>query len=121
MNILLWGLQAILAFHTIAGAVWKFGNSEQAVPSLKATPHGVWLGLGVVELLVGVALVVPALHRPLAVLAPLAACFIAAEMLLFCIVHSSSGDKTIGPVVYWLVVAAICAFVAYGRFVLAPL
>ena len=25
-----------------------------------------------------------------------------------------------GPMIYWLVVAAICAFIAYGRFVLKP-
>jgi hypothetical protein len=32
-----------------------------------------------------------------------------------------SGDPNYGQIVYWLVVAAICAFLAYGRFVLRPL
>ena len=51
MNILLWVLQILLALHTAIGAVWKFFNSEQTVPSLKAIPHGVWLSLSVIEIL----------------------------------------------------------------------
>ena len=121
MNILLWVLQVLLALHTTAGAVWKFSNSEQAVPSLSAIPHGIWLGLIAVELLCVVGLVIPALSRPWAILAPVAAIVIAAEMLLFCGVHLSSGDPNHGQMVYWLVVAPLCAFIAYGRFVLKPL
>ena len=121
MNIALWVLQGLLAFHTVSGGVWKFTNSVEAVPSLKALPHQVWLTLGALELLVGLAFVVPALHGSLAILAPIAAVCIAVEMLMFSGVHFSSGDKNHGLVVYWLAVAAICAFVAYGRFVLVPL
>jgi hypothetical protein len=121
MNILLWVLQILLALHTTVGAVWKFSNSELAVPSLKAIPHGVWLAMIVLELLCSVALILPALNKPLAMLAPIAAACIAAEMLLFCGVHIYSGDAEYGPMIYWLVVAAICAFIAYGRFVLKPL
>ena len=120
MNILLWTLQILLALHTVAGAVWKFFNSEQAVPSLQAIPHGVWLGLSVVELLLSVGLILPAFSRPLGVLAPIAAICIAAEMLLYTVVHFSSGSAEHGQVIYWLVVAMICAFIAYGRLVLKP-
>jgi hypothetical protein len=35
-------------------------------------------------------------------------------------VHIYSGYAEYGPMIYWLVVAAICAFIAYGRFVLKP-
>jgi hypothetical protein len=121
MNVLLWVLQGLLALHTVMGAVWKFSNSEQAVPSLNSIPHGAWLTLSVVELLCSVGLVVPAVYKPLALLAPLAAVVIAVEMVLFCGVHLSSGDPNHGPMIYWLVVAAFCAFVAYGRFALKPL
>lgn len=120
MNILLWILQILLALHTAMGAVWKYSNSEQAVPSLKAIPHAVWLGLGAFELLLSVALLLPAISKPLAFLAPVAAACIAAEMLIFCGVHLASGDASRGPMIYWLVVAAVCAFIAYGRFVLRP-
>jgi hypothetical protein len=120
MNILLWVLQVLLALHTAMGAVWKFSNSEQAVPSLSALGHGGWLGLAVVELLCAVGLVVPVLSKPLGSLAPIAAAVIAGEMLLFCALHLRSGDPNHGQMIYWLVVAAVCAFVAYGRFVLQP-
>jgi hypothetical protein len=121
MNILLWVLQILLALHTTMGAVWKFSHSEQTVPSLKSIPHGVWLAMSVVELLFSFALILPALHKPLAILAPIAAACIAAEMLLFCAVHVYSGNAAYSPMIYWLVVAAICTFIAYGRFVLKPL
>jgi len=120
VNILLWVLQILLALHTLAGALWKFSKSEQVVPSLRAIPHGAWLALSVIELLLSVALVLPAVSRRFGILAPIAACCIAAEMLLFCAVHLSSGDSSYGPMIYLLVVAAVCAFIAYGRFVLRP-
>lgn len=121
MNILLWVLQILLAAHTAIGAVWKFSNPAQTMPSLSAIPQGVWLGMSVVELLCAAGLVLPFFHKPLAFLVPLAAILIAAEMLLFCGLHIASGDRSYGPMVYWLVVAAICAFIAYGRFALKPL
>lgn len=121
MNILLWVFQSFLALHTVMGAVWKFTNPEQTVPSLSAIPHSLWIGLSVVELFLSVGLVLPALYGPVAVLAPVAALGIAAEMLLYCGVHLTSGDGSHGQLVYWLAVAALCGFIAYGRLVLSPL
>jgi DoxX-like family len=107
MNILLWVLQILLALHTVMGAVWKFSHSaEQTMPSLKAIPHGVWLAMSVFELLCSLALILPAFNKPLAILAPIAAACIAAEMLLFSGLHIYSGDANYGPMIYWLVVAA---------------
>ena len=120
MNILLWILQILLALHTTAGAMWKFFNAEQTVPSLKAIPHGVWLGMSGVELLCAVGLILPAFSKRLSIAAPVAAICIAAEMLLFSGLHLASGNPDRGELAYWLVVAAVCAFVAYGRFVLRP-
>ncbi len=121
MNILFWILQVLLALHTIMGALWKFSHSEQIVPSLKAIPHGVWLAMSVIELVCALALILPAINKHLAILAPIAAACIAAEMLLFSGVHFYSGSAEHSQLIYWVVVAAICAFIAYGRFVLKPL
>ena len=122
MNIILWVLQILLALHTVIGAVWKFSHSaEQTMPSLKAIPHGIWLAMIVFELLCSLGLILPAFNKPLAILAPIAAACIAAEMLLFSGLHIYSGDANYGPLIYWLVVAALCVFIAYGRFVLKPL
>ena len=122
MNIFLWILQVLLALHTTMGAVWKFSNSaEQTMPSLKAIPDGIWRGMGVVELLLSLGLIVPAFYEPLAILVPIAGVCIAGEMLLFCGLHLYSSQTKFSPMVYWLVVAALCAIVAYGRLVLKPL
>ena len=120
MNILLWVLQSLLALHTAIGAVWKFSNPEQSVPSLKAIPHGVWLAMSVIELFCSVGLILPAFNKSAGILVPVAAACIAAEMLLFCGLHIYSGEANVNPMIYWLVVAAICAFIAYGRLVLKP-
>lgn len=121
MNILLWVLQILLALHTITGALWKLSHSEQTVPSLKAIPHGIWLALIVIELLCSLGLILPAISKRLGILAPVAATCIAAEMLLFSVVLLFSGVGDYGSLIYWLVVAAICIFIAYGRFSLKPL
>jgi len=122
MNIVLWVLQILLALHTITGAVWKFSKSpEHTMPSLKAIPVGVWIAMAVIELLCSLGLILPALSKPLAMLAPIAAVVIALEMVVLCGVHLTSGATNYGPIMYWVVVAAVCTFVAYGRFVSHPL
>ena len=121
MNILLWILQILLALHAVMGAIWKFSNSEQTVPALKAIPHSIWLSMIVIELLCSVGLILPAMNKRLGILAPVAAACIAAEMLTFCGLYFYSGDTNSGQMIYWLVVAVICSFLAFGRFVLKPL
>ncbi len=122
MNIFFWILQGLLALHTAVGAVWKFSHSaEQTMPSLKAISQGIWMTMGGIEILCSLALIIPALHKPLGLMAPIAALIIAAEMLLFTGLHFSGGNKEFGPVIYWLVVAAVCGIIAYGRFVMKPL
>jgi len=121
MNALLWTLQIILALHTLMGAIWKLGNSEQAVPALAAMPHALWVGLSPLEAVCAVCLVLPMFTKPFAMLIPVAAVCIAAEMLLFAGVYFSSGGTQGGQLAYWAVVAAVCLFVAYGRLPLAPL
>jgi hypothetical protein len=121
MNIVLWVFQVLLALHTGMGAVWKFSHSTDAVPSLEAIPQVAWVSLSVVELLCVAGLVLPIFNKQLGMLAPIAAAVVVAEMLLFTAVHIASGNGDSGQIVYWLVVAAACAFLAYGRFVLAPL
>ena len=99
MNVLLWILQVLLAIHTAIGAVWKWSNSEHTLPSLGAIPHGVWLGMSVLELLAVVALIVPAFSKRLAILAPIAAAFVAAEMLFFS-GYLASGSTESGPAIF---------------------
>jgi hypothetical protein len=119
MNIMLWVLQILLALHTAMGAVWKFSNSDKVVPSLRGISRRTWLVISGLELLLSLGLVCTAVPS-LAVLAPLAAACVAAEMLCFIGVHLYKGfGKVRGPMIYWLVVALIAACIVYGRLVLA--
>lgn len=122
MNILFWTLQILLALHTVMGAVWKFTNPVQtAVPTLAALPNGLWLALGVIELFVALAFVVPAFNKGWGALIVIAALFIVAEMLLYTVVHLASGHAFDGSVIYWLVTGVVAAFLAWGRLSLNPL
>jgi len=122
VNIFLWVLQVLLTLHTLAGAVWKFKNTaEQTMPSLKAIPPLVWQGLGVFEILCALVLVVPFFYQPISSLVPISAIGIGAVMLVYCVLHVLSGSTSYSPMIYWGVVAAVCVFIAYGRWVLAPL
>jgi peptidoglycan/LPS O-acetylase OafA/YrhL len=76
--------------------------------------------MSVIKLLCSLCLILPAFNKPRVILAPIAAACIAAEILLFSGLHIYSSDANYGPMIYWLVVAAICAFIAYGRLVLKP-
>jgi hypothetical protein len=122
MNITLWIFQFLLALHTLIGAIWKFSKTaEQTMPTLKAIPQGVWLGMSVFEILCALALLSPLFNKSLGFLAPTAAVCIAVDMLILCAVHIFSGEKNFGPMIYWGVVILICAFIFYGRFALKPL
>lgn len=121
MNVSLWILQVLLALHTAMGALWKWSASEQAVPSLRALPHALWLGLSGVEVLCAVGFLAPLVSRRLGRFAAYAALGVAAEMALFSAVHLASGQDKHGELAYWGVVALLCGFVAVGRLKLSPL
>lgn len=116
MNIFLWILQIFLALHTVMGAFWKFSHSaEQTMPSLAAIDPQVWKAMAVAEIFCAVCLVLPGLKKSLHVLIPIGAAGIAAEMLVFCWLHYSTGAQDSGPMIYWIVVAVICVFIALTR------
>ena len=121
MSAFLWTLQILLAIHTAIGAVWKLASSEQVVIYLNNLPHEAWLGLAIVELLCSFALLIPIAYRPLGRAAPLAAGLIALEMVLFCGLHFATGGPRYGAILYWLIVAALCGLIAYGRLKLRPI
>lgn len=122
MNMLLWILQVALALHTVAGAAFKFSRSpEQTMSSFKVIPPGAWVAMMVLELLCALIFVAPVFSKRLGALVPVAAAYIIVEMLLFSVLHVRSGPASYGPVGYWLTVAAVCAFIAYGRVALRPI
>ncbi|WP_413578704.1 DoxX family protein [Bdellovibrio sp. HCB290] len=121
MNLTLWVLQILLAIHTGIGALWKFSHSPaETMPSLVLIEPSIWIALAVVEILCALALVIPAMTKRYTQFVPIAAGIIGLEMLTFCLLHFFSGDNSMQPIIYWLVTAAICAFIVYGRMVRRP-
>ena len=63
MNILLWVLQVLAALMYGASGVMKifmFDKISEDVPSFGALPREAWMGLGILELVCAVGLIVPA-------------------------------------------------------------
>src|SRR3954471_24622470 len=90
MNVALWVLQIVAALLFASSGVMKVFMFEKVsgdVPSFGALPREAWTGLGILELLCTIGLVVPsALHwHPL--LTVVAAAVLAVESLVFIWVH----------------------------------
>ena len=124
MGTLLWIMQAILCIKFISvafthgfgrgnierqQAIQKLGRSAQ--PLLALVALGTFLG--------GVSLVLPAVTVEMAWLVPYGAAFLAVMMLISIGLHLASREKPKIPAD--LVLFAISAFVAYGRWMLVPL
>ncbi len=122
MNILLWILQALAALVYGASGVMKvflFDKVSEGVPSFGALPRGVWMALGVVELVCMVGLIVPGVFHWHAVLTVVAAAVLTIESLVFVWVHVKYGE--IKAVVLSGGLGLLMAFIAYGRMVLKPI
>src|SRR5262245_41255141 len=123
MNIVLWILQLLvgLAF-VMAGYVHAFNPDRMKAQLggqwIAAVPNGLRLFIGISEILGGIGLILPALSGILPWLTPLAAALLGLVMLLAAGFHLMRQEySNIG---FNLVLFALAAFVAYGRFVLAP-
>ncbi len=122
MNILLWIIQGLMAvLYVVAGGtkIFMFEKFAQQVASTKALPRGLWVAIGVFELLCGLGLTLPAATRIRPFLTPIAAICLAVQAVLFAGFHAVHREHS--PMVFGLVSAAVAAFVAYGRLVLEPL
>lgn len=114
MNILLWVLQVALAFLCIPGGVFKIIKIEDLkknVASMRALPRGLWAVVGVFECVAGICLLIPALT-------PIAAAAVAIESVIITAIYIYYRDFS--PMVFTVAMALIAAFIAYGRFELAP-
>jgi hypothetical protein len=93
------------------------------VPAAGALSRGGWGALGVFEMLCAVLLVVPAAVKWMPVLTPLAAAVLALESLGLALLYArySLELTAANPLVWVVVIGLTAAFVAYGRYALAPL
>jgi len=122
MNILLWILQALTALLYGASGVMKiflFDKISADVPSFGALPRGAWTGLGILELVCVVGLIVPAALHWQPWLTVVAAAVLAIESLLFIWVHVQY--REVPTIIMSAVLGLLMAFIAYGRLVLRPI
>jgi uncharacterized membrane protein YphA (DoxX/SURF4 family) len=122
MNILLWVLQVVLAWLSIAGGyfqIFKIDELQKNVASMRALPHALWACFGAVGCVAGLGLIVPGAIDVLPVLTPVAAAVVAAESVLISALYRHYGDSA--PMPYSVAMAVIALFVSYGRFALEPL
>jgi VIT1/CCC1 family predicted Fe2+/Mn2+ transporter len=123
MNILLWILQAVLAFFYVSGGAYKTFKFEELASQMSAIPHGAWRALGILEMLGAVLLIVPAATKWKPELTPLAATVLAVETLAIAALYARYSLKlaATNPMVWAVVMGLLVAFVAYGRYSLSPL
>ncbi|HWC72989.1 MAG TPA: DoxX family protein [Gemmatimonadales bacterium] len=124
MNVLLWILQIALAFTYFAGGFYKLSQSAVLTSQVPSMPPGAWRALGIVEVLGAVLLIVPAALRWMPSLTPLAAALLALEAVGLAAVFWRRYSLKLtpkNPTVWPVVMGLLVAFVAYGRYVLAPI
>ena len=122
MNILLWALQVLAALVYAASGVMKvfmLDTVSEGVPSFGALPREAWVGLGILELVCTVGLIVPAAFRWRPSLTVVAAMVLAIESLVFIGVHARYGEM--GSTILSGALGLLMAFIAYGRRVLKPI
>jgi len=122
MNVVLWVVQLALAFLSFAGGAYKIFMFEELakMPAIGALPRGGWASLGVVEMLCGVLLVVPAALKWMPALTPLAAAALTLEGLALAALYArySLELTATNPLVWVVAMGVMAAMVAYGRYAL---
>ncbi len=122
MNIVLWILQILLALAFLMAGTTKAFQYERAKTQMgwvAIVPRGLVTFIGITETLGAIGLILPALTGILPWLTPLAAVGLVTVMMLASGFHVTRGEYP--QIVINLVLLALAAFVAYGRFVIVPL
>lgn len=119
MNVVLWIIQVLLALLFLFA-----GGTKLVLPIAEMTRDMAMPGLflrflGVVEVLGGLGLILPGLLHIKTWLTPLAAAGLVILMIGATVISLRIGP--VGPAIFPLLTGLLAAFVAYGRWRLAPL
>ena len=127
MNVALWIVQVLSGiFWSVTGfgkilcfnqAVWN--QTLPRVPWFSAVPQALFVFIGVCEFLGGVGLILPAITGVKPKLTPLAAIGLTLVMILAAGFHIARGEYSFF-LPFNLVLAAVSAFIAYGRLFVRP-
>ena len=120
LNAILWAIQLGLALLFTLSGLKKLRRTDaqiRAVYWVRDTPPGVVRGIGVLELLAALGLILPTLTGILPWLTPLAALGLIALMLGAA--WANLRVKVYLPIAANVVISVLAALVAYGRLMLA--
>ncbi|WP_394214244.1 DoxX family protein [Brachybacterium vulturis] len=124
MNLLLWILAFLLAaIFVVTGVVKLVTARDQQIdrtPYVEDFPQVVIRGIGVLEILGAIGLLLPALLDVATVLVPLAGAGLAITMVFAALVHTRRGDG-VAATMPSIVLALVSVFVAWSRFGPYPL
>jgi hypothetical protein len=116
MNVALWIVQVLLGALFIFGGGFKLTLPVEELVKATGMPGWFMVFISIAELLGGIGLLVPALTGIMPGLTPLAAAGLVIIMIGATIVSLPQGLGALMP----LVTGLLAAFVAYGRWRLAP-
>ena len=119
MNITLWIIAGLLAAAFAAAGAMKLAQpkaklAESGMAWTEDFSEGQVKGIGAVEVLGAIGLILPAALDIAPILSALAAAGLVITMLIATLVHARRGEKSSMPIT--LVLAALAAFVAIMRF-----
>jgi uncharacterized membrane protein YphA (DoxX/SURF4 family) len=118
MNIVLWIIQVLLALLFLFAGGMKLVLPIEEMTKQMPMPGLFLRFIGVCEVLGGLGLILPGLLRIQTALTPLAAAGLVIIMIGATALTLKSGQ--VAPALFSLVVGLLAAFVAYGRWRLAP-
>ena len=124
MDLLLWILAFLLAAIFAASGVVKLTTARDQqidrTPYVEDFPQLVIRGIGALEILGAIGLLLPALTGVATVLVPMAAAGLSITMVLAALVHVRRGDGTAAALPS-ILLAILSVFVAWSRFGPYPL
>lgn len=115
---LLWGIQVLLALLFLFAGGMKLALPLEAMTRQMPLPGVLMRFVGAAEVLGALGVVLPGLLRIAPILTPLAAAGLALVMLGAVVITLATGGAAMA--LFPLVVGILAAFVAYGRWRLAP-
>jgi uncharacterized membrane protein YphA (DoxX/SURF4 family) len=118
MTVFVWILKILLAVLYVAGGAFKMFMSDQLVSQFAGIPRPVWGALGIIEMVGGVLLVVPAALKWMPSLTPAAAVVLAVETLALVVLYAgySLTLRAENPLVWAAVMFVLVAFLAYATY-----
>jgi putative oxidoreductase len=122
MDIILWVVQVILALLFVLFGITHATRREsmrERIPWMWALPREGMLVIGVLDILGAIGLILPAVTRIQPWLTPLAALCLAILMVFAIIFHATR--RELPNIALNTILGLLAAFVAWGRFVAAPL